>query len=141
MPSRRHIAPTMACLRSNVTNGSLLHDVDERSSWSRRWKDLIALLGSSEQTEAEKVLTKRAAQLTLQLELLEQRFSENENGEATTQQIEVYQRTLNTLRRVMITLGINDPNKQNHHDDELLSAEDQELEAMADEVAKEMASS
>jgi hypothetical protein len=44
--------------------------------------------------------------LCLQLELQEQRFAQNENGEASAKQIETYQRCTNTLRRTLEALGL-----------------------------------
>jgi hypothetical protein len=102
----------MKKLRSAISNGSqLLADLDHRKAWARRLKDLIAgsisdLGGIDAVSEHEKVLIRRAAMLTLQCELLEQRFAKNENGEATNKQIETYQRTTNTLRRVLESLGL-----------------------------------
>jgi len=49
---------------------------------------------------------RRAAMMTLQAELMEQRFSENENGAASSQQIECYGRNTNTLRRTLEALGL-----------------------------------
>jgi hypothetical protein len=102
----------MARLRSAISNGShLLADLDHRGAWARRLKDLIAshvsdLGGIDQVSEAEKVLVRRAAMLTLQLELQEQRFARNEGGEASSKQIETYQRVTNTLRRTLESLGL-----------------------------------
>lgn len=99
-------------LRSAITNGStLLSDLDHRGAWARRLRDLIGLhlsdLGGEDAvSESEKVLVRRAAMLTLQLELMEQRFSQNEGGEARAHEIESYQRATNTLRRLLETLGL-----------------------------------
>src|SRR5262245_9538391 len=102
----------MACVRSAITNGTtLLADLDHRGAWARRLRDLIAdhtadLGGADAVSQAEKVLVRRAAMLTLQLELQEQRFALNDGGEATGKQIEIYQRTTNTLRRTLEALGL-----------------------------------
>lgn len=107
---RSDLSPTK--LRSAITNGSaLLSDLDHRGAWARRLRDLIGLhlsdLGGEDAvSESEKVLVRRAAMLTLQLELMEQRFSQNEGGEAHGQEIESYQRATNTLRRLLETLGL-----------------------------------
>jgi hypothetical protein len=99
-------------LRLAITNGTrMLADLDHRGAWARRLKDLIggqvADLGGEEMvSEAEKVLVRRAAMLTLQLELMEQRFAANEAGEASPKQIETYQRCTNTLRRTLESLGL-----------------------------------
>jgi hypothetical protein len=99
-------------LRSAITNGAhLLANLDHRLPWARRLKDLIGditsdLGGAENISEAERVLVRRAAMMTLQAELMEQRFSENENGAASSQQIECYGRTTNTLRRTLEALGL-----------------------------------
>jgi len=109
---RRRTDPTPSKVRSAITNGSkILTDCDHRGAWPRRLKDLIAgyltdLGGEGEVTESERALVRRAAMLTLQLELLEQRFSENEGGEADAQRLELYQRTTNTLRRTLASFGL-----------------------------------
>ena len=69
----------------------------------RRLRDLIQLqtsdMGGDESvSEAEKVLVRRCSMLTLQLEMLEQRFAAND-GEATVIQLELYQRASGSLRR------------------------------------------
>jgi hypothetical protein len=108
---RKRTIPTLACFKSAITTGSrLLHDVDGRSAWMRRYRDLIAdhvndLGGPSAISEAEKVLVRRAAMLTLQTELMETRWAQN-NGEASPRQIETYQRCTNTLRRTLESLGL-----------------------------------
>jgi hypothetical protein len=102
----------MSRLRSAISNGSkVLADLDHRGAWARRLKDLMAahlsdLGGIDQVSEAEKVLVRRAAMLTLQLELMEQRFANNDNGEASAKQIETYQRVTNTLRRCLEALGL-----------------------------------
>ena len=98
----------MSKLRSSISNGSsLLAHLDHRSAWARRFADLISDLGGVDAVSpAKKVLVRRAAMMTLQLELLEQRFALNDCGEATKEQIETYQRTTNTLRRTLETLGL-----------------------------------
>lgn len=76
----------------------------------RRYRDLIAaqvsdLGGSDTISEAEKVLARRCAMLTLQLEMMEQRWADND-GEASPRQLERYTRVSNTLRRLLSTLGL-----------------------------------
>src|SRR5215203_260163 len=105
---------TAAKLRSAVSNGSSLGDLDHRSAWARRLRDLIAdhiadLGGLAAVSEAERVLVRRAAMLTLQLELQEQRFCQNDGGEASASQIESYSRCTNTLRRTLESLGLKRP--------------------------------
>jgi hypothetical protein len=94
--------------RSAITNGDLLPGVDHRSTWARRVKDLIALhvsdLGGDDcMSEAEFALVRRAAVLTSQLEHMELRFA---SGESEPKILEVYGRTVNTLRRTLEAIGI-----------------------------------
>ena len=112
MAGRSRIELSLSRNRSAITNGThVLHDLDHRGAWARRLKDLIVnhvndLGGADNVSEAEKLLVRRCAMLSLQCELQEQRFALNEGGEATSAQIEVYQRTTNTLRRTLEALGL-----------------------------------
>jgi hypothetical protein len=96
--------------RSRITNGSsLLPNVDGRTFWVRRYRDLIALhlsdLGGEEAaSEGEKALTRRCACLIIELERLEQRFALA--GEASPKALLLYQTCANTLRRLLATLGL-----------------------------------
>jgi hypothetical protein len=96
-------------LRSRITNGSaLLPDIDHRSAWMRRFRDLNELHlndrgGEAAASEAEKALVRRGACLIVELEQMEQRFALNGGG--TIKQLECYQRMTNTLRRVLESLG------------------------------------
>jgi hypothetical protein len=109
--ARKHAELSASKLRSAITNGSvLLDDLDHRSAWARRLRDLIAahtsdLGGRDNISEAERVLIRRAAMLALQTEMMEKHFASN-GGEATPQQIETYQRVVNTLRRTLEALGL-----------------------------------
>jgi hypothetical protein len=111
-PSRRRSDATPDYLRSRVTNGScLVPGVDNRSAWMRRYRDLIVehvadLGGADYVTAAELVLVRRAAMLTLQLEIMETRFALAEGGAAKVKQLDAYQRATNTLRRALETLGL-----------------------------------
>jgi hypothetical protein len=110
-PVRKRPDVTLRKLRSAITNGStLLVDVDHRSAWMRRLRDLIAnhisdLGGDEVVSGAERILVRRAAMLCLQCEMIEARWNETA-GEASPKQIDVYQRTANTLRRLLATLGL-----------------------------------
>jgi hypothetical protein len=102
----RDLPPT---LRSRVTNGSALfaRGGTMRGPWVRRWRDLLHLsdLGGSEGASvAEISLVRRVATLTVQLEALEARFSED--TEVNLEYFDAYQRGTNTLRRLLETLGI-----------------------------------
>lgn len=96
--------------RSRITNGNaVLPDVDGRSTWVRRVRDLIGLhvadLGGIDNvSEAEKSICRRAAVLTVTLELMESKFGTT--GEAKPDEIDLYQRTANSLRRLLESVGI-----------------------------------
>jgi hypothetical protein len=97
--------------RSRITNGrELLPGVDGRSLWARRFRDLLNLHlsdlgGFDEASEAEKSILRRAAALTVELELLESRFAAKETG-ADAEQLDLYSRMSNTLRRHLEALGL-----------------------------------
>lgn len=79
--------------------------MDGRSQWMRRLRDLIAahvsgLGGEDALSTAERALVRRAAMLTLQLELMESRWNET-NGEASARPIEVCQRVTGSLKRTL----------------------------------------
>ena len=96
--------------RSRITNGSsILPNVDGRTFWVRRFKDLNALHlsdlgGETAASEAEKALVRRATCLIVELERLEQEFALA--GKATAAELDLYGRTANTLRRLLVTLGL-----------------------------------
>jgi hypothetical protein len=96
--------------RSRISNGSaVLPGVDGRSTWVRRLRDLIGLhlsdLGGDDAvSEAERSIVRRAATLTVELERLEQTFALA--GEAAPEQIDLYQRTANSLRRLLESVGL-----------------------------------
>ena len=93
-----------------MTNGrDLLPNIDHRSIWVRRFRDVLALhlsdLGGSEHvSHAEAALARRAACLIVELEQMEQTFALN--GSAKGWQLERYQRAANTLRRLLESLGL-----------------------------------
>jgi hypothetical protein len=100
---------TAAKVRSALSNGSsLIVGVDHRSGWMRRLRDLIVAhendLGDAI-SEGERRLVQRAAMLTLQLEMMEQRWAVND-GEASAKALDAYQRTCGALRRILETLGL-----------------------------------
>ena len=96
--------------RSRVTNGvSILPNVDGRTLWVRRYRDINALLlsdrgGDEAASEAEKMLIRKAACIAVELERRETQFAEA--GEASDNQIEVYQRSANSLRRLLESIGL-----------------------------------
>jgi hypothetical protein len=102
-----------ARVRSRVTNGSSLYLTlrTNGSPSARRLRDLLAahaadLGGIDNLTTAELVLIRRAAQLALQLELMEEKWALRRAGEASLKDLHAYQRATNSLRRVLETLGL-----------------------------------
>lgn len=76
----------------------------------RRLRDLISLhisdLGGEDNiSHSERALINRASMLILQVEMQEQAFAAND-GVASKDQLEVYQRVVNTLRRTLESLGL-----------------------------------
>ena len=97
--------------RSKLTNGKALlaNNVDARSLWVRRFRDLIALhtndLGGADLvSESEKQLIRRCGALCVELERMESEWAAA--GASTIPQLESYQRASNTLRRLMQVLGL-----------------------------------
>ena len=110
---RRQKQLTLSKARSVLTNGRvhiLGNEVDGRSAWMRRYRDLIQLhvsdLGGEDLiSESERRLVRRAAMLTLQCELLDQKFALSE-GEASVIDLDRYQRASNSIRRLLESLGL-----------------------------------
>jgi hypothetical protein len=111
MPGKAKNHLSIRRLRSAISNGThVLHGIDHRSRWMRRLSDLISQHvadagGEDYCSQAELVLIRRCAMLTLQLELMEHRWAEND-GEASAKQLEVYQRVANSLHRILAGLGL-----------------------------------
>ncbi len=107
---RKRLTPTLAAFRSSITNGSSLFvGVDERSSYCRRFRDVLAahisdLGGQGVCSESECSLARRVATLTVALERLESKFAEND-GEACATDLLTYQRIASCLRRCLETLA------------------------------------
>lgn len=100
-------------LRSAISNGSqvVLGNCDHRSASLRRLRDLVNdaisdLGGADMLSSAEMILVRKSAMLALQTEMMESNWARDNGGEASTKQIETYQRTVNTLRRVLESLGL-----------------------------------
>ena len=108
--ARTRFAPSLAALRSAKSNGTrLLDGCDHRTSRMRRFRDLIGMhvgdLGGEDAcSAAELSIVRRAALLTLELEVMEGRFEQA--GEASLKQLDAYQRAANSLRRLLQTLGL-----------------------------------
>src|SRR5262249_39497259 len=81
--------------RSRVTNGAtLLPNVDGRTFWVRRFRDLFVIhisdLGGNALSEAERSMVRRACCLEVELERLEQLFALA--GSANAEQLDLYAR-------------------------------------------------
>jgi hypothetical protein len=109
----RHKQPhlSLSKARSSITNGRhILPEIDARSAWMRRLRDLISLHvadlgGEALITEGERRLIRLAAMLCIQCEMLDAKFA-SEGGQASQNDLECYQRVTNTLRRTLETLGL-----------------------------------
>ena len=92
------------------TNGVRLATVAP-APWLQRLDYLIDqhtadLGGEQAVSHSEKVLIARCGMLCLQMELQEQAFARNAGGIALPDQLIVYSRCLNSLHRVLHTLGL-----------------------------------
>ena len=111
MAKRRKPDLSVTKLRSAITNGKfLLLGTDHRSAWMRRLRDLVAnhisdLGGEDQISHSEHLLINRAAMLALQLEMMERRFADTD-GVAGSNDLQMYQRAINTLRRTLESLGL-----------------------------------
>jgi hypothetical protein len=113
VPSKSLSGPQRAPrLRSRVTNGATYLTLrDSGSPSARRLRDLMAALtadlgGVDVCSTAELMLIRRAAMLSLQLELMEQQWASRRGGEAPAKPLINYQRVTNTLRRTLEALGL-----------------------------------
>jgi hypothetical protein len=104
------IAAMLPPTRSRISNGShILPGVDGRSTWARRLRDLIGLhlsdLGGDDAvSEAERSIVRRVSTLTVELERMELGFALA--GAALPDQLDLYQRTANSLRRLLEAVGL-----------------------------------
>ena len=97
--------------RSRVSNGKSLFvdsSIDGRSLWARRFRDLIELHiidlgGPGECSEAVCSLIRRIAALEVEAERMEGMFAQSP---ATADQLDLYQRVANTLRRLVVAIGL-----------------------------------
>jgi hypothetical protein len=96
--------------RSRASNGKvLIPGLDQRSPWIRRCRDVISdhivdLGGVDNCSTAERSIIRRASVLTVELELLEAKFALA--GQATADDLDLYQRTAANLRRLLEAVGI-----------------------------------
>lgn len=84
-------------------------DVDGRSLWVRRCRELIEMhladLGGDDNTSAaERSIIRRASVITVELEQLETRFAMA--GQASAEDLDLYQRTAGNLRRLFEAVGL-----------------------------------
>jgi hypothetical protein len=113
----KRLTPSLVCFKSAITTGSrLLHEVDGRSATMRRLRDIIHahqadLGGATELSEGQRAILRRAALLQLQLEMMEQKFALREDGCASGKEMETYQRSSNSLRRLLESLGLHEGRK------------------------------
>src|SRR5262249_35170929 len=110
-PRRRKAEINLSKARSAITNGKCLFlspDIDHRSSWARRLRDLAHDIGEdigpAASLSAQQMLVRRASMLALQAELQAQAWATN-GGEASPKSLDAYQRITNTLRRTLQTLS------------------------------------
>jgi hypothetical protein len=104
------VAATRSTSRSRISNrAAALPGVDGRSTWVRRLRDLIEshtsdLGGEDAVSEAERSIIRRIATLTVELERMEVEFAAA--GSAQPDQLDLYQRTANSLRRLLEAIGL-----------------------------------
>jgi hypothetical protein len=103
----------MTTARSALTNGSRLvgrkGQIDERSAWVRRMRDLIDLHvsdlgGPNNVTAAQLSIIRRVAVTVFELELMEKKFAQN--GCATPNALDLYFRGSGNLRRLLESIGL-----------------------------------
>lgn len=96
--------------KSAMANGTtLLPDVDGRSGWVRRAKELIAdhtadLGGVDNISAAERAIVRRSVVLIVELERLEKKFALA--GEATPNDLDLYARVAANMRRLLEAVGL-----------------------------------
>src|SRR5262249_3519444 len=92
IPGRARIVLSGTKARSRINNGTeLLPEIDGRSIWARRCRDLIALHvsdcgGEDGLSEAQRSIIRRAAVLTIELEQMELKFAE---GQASPKMLQI----------------------------------------------------
>jgi len=100
----------LAYARSRAGNGALFgRDVDRRSSWARRMRDLLSehiadLGGENNTSAAERSIIRRVATISTELELLERKFVDA-NG-ARAEDLQMYISAANSLRRLLEAVGL-----------------------------------
>lgn len=84
--------------------------IDMRGQWTRRVRDLVASYasdagGADNISEGMRALIRRIALLQSQMERMEAKWAV-EDGEATPNQLDSYQRIANTTRRLIESAGL-----------------------------------
>ena len=96
--------------RARITNGrTLLPNVDGRSAWARRFRDVVHLYASDQGgddnlSEGRRSLIRRCACLQTELEILETKFALA--GGADAGDLDLYQRASANLRRLLEAIGL-----------------------------------
>jgi hypothetical protein len=96
---------------TRVTSGrDLLPDIDGRTVWARRCRDLVELHladkgGEANVSEGERAIIRRAAVLIVELERQEAAFAAA-GGAPDIASLDAYQRASNSLRRLLEAVGL-----------------------------------
>jgi hypothetical protein len=96
--------------QSSITNGkTLLPGVHKQSPWARRFYDINFIYASDQGgvehlSEARRSIIRRIACLQVELERYEVKFARA--GGAESSDLELYQRTSNSLRRMLESIGL-----------------------------------
>jgi hypothetical protein len=97
--------------RNRVSNGNSLlgREVDGRTLWARRLRDLIEehisdLGGDTNVSASERSLVRRASTMEVELERMEVAFARA--GAANADALDLYQRLSNSLRRLLESVGL-----------------------------------
>ena len=135
--ARKRTAVSLAAFRSAVTNGSVvLSNVDGRSAWMRRFRDLISahetdLGGRAILSEGQRAIIRRASLLQCQLELMEARFAQDDGGEVGVKSLLAYQTASSAMRRLLESLGLNEGRKARD-----VTSHGLTIDALIDDVVK-----
>jgi hypothetical protein len=96
--------------KTAMTNGSkLLSGVDGRQLWARRCRELLHehLSDMPDASAAERSIVRRAAVLSVELERMERTFAlTSDDKPPSADAIDLYQRTANSLRRLLEAVGL-----------------------------------
>ena len=96
--------------RARITNGkTLLPNVDGRSAWARRFRDIVSAYASDQGgddhlSQGRRSIIRRCACLQTELEILETKFALAGGAEAGD--LDLYQRAAGNLRRLIDSLGM-----------------------------------